>query len=112
MIFIYIFKKSYKIWQSYRLSKTRREQAIQVLQDNNVENLRKSIKLLTEAEYWPKNITVTQWGEYWKNRYQVNDGFDEFIKTLSSCFYNTAEEHNADDLSFKLLMLIKGKNKL
>ena len=54
------------------------------LQQNKVENIRESIKLLTEAEYWPKNITVTQWGVYWKNKYQVKDSFDDFVKKLSS----------------------------
>ena len=112
LIFIYIFIRSYKKWESFKFSQAKREQAIQALQDNKVESIRESIKLLTEAEYWPQNITVTQWGEYWKNKYQVNNGFDDFIETLSSYFYSASEEHNTDDLSLQLVTLIKDKNKL
>lgn len=108
-IFIYIFRLSYKKWKCFKFSQTKREQAIQVLQDNKVKNIRKSIRLLIESECWPKNITVTQWGEYWKNKYQVSNDFDIFIERLSSCFYSTSEEHNVDRLSSQLLILIKNK---
>ena len=112
LIFIYIFRISYKRWQRFKFSQAKKEQAIHILNDNKVESIRESIKLLTEAEYWPKNITVTQWGEYWKNKYQVNNGFDDFIETLSSCFYSESEKHHKDGLSLQLLTLIKNKNKL
>lgn len=112
LIFIYISRISYKKWKSFKFSQAKREHAIQALQDNKIEGIRESIRLLIESEYWPQNITVTQWGEYWKNKYRVNNGFDDFIKTLSSYFYSTSEEHNTDDLSLQLLTLIKDKNKL
>ena len=112
LLFIYIFKISYKKWEGFKFSKIKREQAILLLQKNNISNIRESIRLLSEAENWPKNITITQWGEYWKNKYKVNDGFDDFVEQLSTCFYRTAEEHNTDNLNFELLMLIKNKNKL
>ena len=112
LIFIYIFRRSYKKWESFKFSQAKREQAIQALQDKKVESIRKSIRLLTEAESWPQNITVTQWGEYWKNKYQVNDSFDNFIEKLSSYFYSASEEHNVNELSLQLLTLIKNKNKL
>ena len=112
LIFIYIFRRSYKKWESFKFSQAKREQAIQALQDKKVESIRKSIRLLTEAESWPQNITVTQWGEYWKNKSQVNDSFDNFIEKLSSYFYSASEEHNVNELSLQLLTLIKNKKKL
>jgi len=112
LIFIYIFRIGYKKWGHFKFSKTKREQAIIVLQDNKTDSIRESLRLLIEAEYWPQNITVTQWGEYWKNKYQVNDSFDDFIEELSSYFYSASEEHNVNELSLQLLTLIKNKNKL
>lgn len=112
LLFIYIFKISYKKWEGFKFLKIKREQAILLLQKNNISNIRESIRLLSEAENWPKNITITQWGEYWKNKYKVNDGFDDFVEKLSICFYGTAEARNTDNLNFELLMLIKSKNKL
>lgn len=112
LIFIYIFRRSYKSWERFKFSQAKKEQAIHVLNDNKVESIRESLRLLTEAEYWPQNITITQWGEYWKNKYQVNDGFDDFIETLSSCFYSASEKHHVDSLSLQLLTLIKNKNNL
>ena len=111
LLFIYIFKISYKKWEGFKFLKIKREQAILLLQKNNISNIRESIRLLSEAENWPKNITITQWGEYWKNKYKVNDGFDDFVEKLSICFYGTAEARNTDNLNFELLMLIKSKNK-
>lgn len=112
LLFIYIFKLSYKKWKGFKFSKIKREQAILLLQKNSINNTRESIRLLSEAENWPKNITMTQWGGHWKKKYKVNDGFDSFVEKLSTCFYSTAEAHNIDNLNFELLMLIKNKNKL
>ena len=112
LIFIYIFRIGYKKWDRFKFSKTKREQAIIVLQDNKTNSIRESIRLLIEAEYWHQNITVIQWGEYWGKKYQVNGSFDDFIEELSSYFYSASEEHNVNELSLQLLTLIKNKNKL
>lgn len=111
LVVIYLFKLFYKKWSKFDFSKTKREQALQLLQENKVENIREALKLLTESEYWKENITITQWGESWKEKYHVTNTFDAFIEQLSYCFYSTSEECKTKELSTQLALLIKNKNK-
>lgn len=112
LIFSYIFKLCLKRWRKYKFSILKREQAIECLENDNPECLREAIKLLIEAEYWPKNMTINQWGEYWKNKYKTDTTFDVFVKTLSSYFYGTSKTNTTEKLNLQLLSLIKNKNTL
>ena len=109
LIIFYASRLTYKKWKIFNFSKIKNKQAILKLQENNI---REAVKLLTEAEVWPKNITISQWGKYWRKKYQADDNFDDFIKALSSHFYSTSNEYKSVDLSKQLLILIKHKNKL
>ena len=108
-IFMYLLKLIYKKWQIYNFSKSKREDALKELQGIEVKNLKKALELLIEAEYWEKNITVTQWGKEWKNKYRTNHSFDNLVKSLSSCFYSSSEEYNIKELSLQLEHIIKNK---
>ena len=112
LLFIYVLKRSYKNWKNYKFSETKRDQAIQLLHNEKIINIRQPIRLLIEAEFWPKNITVSQWGEYWKQTYKINDDFDEFIESLSFNFYGLPKEDNTNNLRLQLLMLIENRNKV
>jgi len=112
IIFIYIIRICHANWKKFTFSKMKRKQAIQLLEDKNTENIKKAIKLLIESEHWPTNITINQWAKCWKNKYQVHHTFDEFINTLSSCFYSAADSSNTNELSLQLISLIKNKKTL
>jgi hypothetical protein len=112
LILIYALNISYKKWQRFEFSKMKRAHAIQTLaEDNNIKGVRESIRLLAEAEYWSKNITLSQWGVYWKNKYKVDKGFEILISTLSTYFYSSKESGNSNKLSSELLALIKNRKK-
>lgn len=112
LIVIYSFKQLYKKWCEFNFSKTKREKALQVLQEYKIESIREALKLLTEAEHWKENITISQWGENWKEKYHVTNNFDAFIEQLSYCFYSTSEECKTKELSAQLTLLIKNMNTL
>lgn len=112
VIFIYIFKLCRISWKKFRFSRIKREQALKLLENNNTDCINKALKLLIESEYWPKNITVNQWGEYWRSKYQVPHTFDEFTKSLSSCFYSATDSCDVNRLNLQLMSLINNKKRL
>ena len=110
----YALNTSYKTWQRFKFSKFKRQQAIQILQEdqNNLKKVRESIRLLSEAEYWPKNSSMSQWGKCWANKYQVNNDFESLINMLSAYFYNKKTNCDENELNFRLLELIQNRKKL
>ena len=79
--------------------------------ENDIKRIRESIFLLSEAEYWPKNITISQWEEYWKRKYQVSDNFEELIAEISFFLYGSNKACDTLKLSTQLLALIKERKK-
>lgn len=110
----YALNASYKIWQRFKFSKFKRQQAMQILQEDpsNIKKVRESIRLLSEAEYWPKNSSMRQWRKCWINKYQVNNDFDNLINMLSAYCYSKKSSCNANELSLRLLELIQNRKKL
>ena len=86
----YALNISYKTWQRFKFSKFKRQQAMQILQEDNsdIKKIRESIRLLSEAEYWPKNSSMSQWRKDWVNKYRVNDDFENLMNMLSAFFYS------------------------
>lgn len=101
-----------KQWKKLHKSKQKREQALQTLKNKNVNSLRKAIKLMSAAENWSQNITVIQWGKYWRNKYQVNYDFDIFISSLSACLYGESEINSTSKLCLELQSIISNQQKL
>lgn len=113
LIFIFTFKIIYIKLQRIRFSKLKRKQAICLLQKaDNLDYIRESLRLLAEAEYWPKNITIRKWSEYWREKYQVNNNFVNLINTLSSCLYSPKENYTSNELSLQLLELVNNRKRL
>ena len=114
LILSYALNTSYKTWQRFKFSKFKRQQAIQILQEDqsDLKKVRESIRLLSEAEYWPKNSSMSQWGKCWVNKYQVNNDFESLINMLSAYFYNKKTNCDANELSLRLLELIQNRKKL
>jgi len=114
LFLVYALNASYKIWKQLKFSRFKRQQAIQILQEDqtNIKKVRESIRLLSEAEYWPKNSSVRQWGECWKNKYQINNDFENMTNMLSAYFYSKKARYNANELSLHLLKLIQNRKKL
>ena len=109
----YIMKIAYKKWQQFKFSKCKREQALHILkEENNDKRLRESIRLFAESEYWPKNITISHWGNLWSGKYQTNNDFEEFIKQLTLCFYNTKNDYYSNKLNSEFINLIKNRKTL
>lgn len=111
-ILIYLFKHIYQKWMKFKSSKDKRTQALQLLKINNIEQLREAIRLQAESESWPKNITIRHWGELWTKKYRTNNNFDEFIKKLNMCFYNTKDNFYSEQLNQELITLIKNRKTL
>jgi hypothetical protein len=106
----YIINLIYKIWKRFIYSKHMREQAIQILnKEENIGRIRESIRFLAKSEHWPKNITITQFGTSWEEKYQTDDSFQLLIKDLSLCLYNTSQNYNLKSLSVRLLKLINNR---
>jgi len=90
--FLPIIKRIRAKWQQYNLSKKYRRQAIQLLESiSNKYQLKESIVLLSLAEKWPENITVSQWYEMWLGKYHKQKYDQEFILSLSNILYSETQ---------------------
>ena len=113
LILVYITKLISKKWQRFKFSKYKREQALKLLkEENNIIRLRESIRLFSESEFWPKNLTISDWGKFWSGKYQTNNDFEEFIKKLTLCFYNTRNDHYSKKLNSEFISLIENRKTL
>lgn len=110
-ILFYSGKKLYEVWQRHMYSQNKRAHAIDKLRENKgIKGIRESINLIAEAEYWPKNTTISQWAILWKNKYQVSNNFDEFISMLSAGLYGSNTK--ITELSKEFLKLVENRKKL
>ena len=76
--------------KTLKTSAENRAKALYYLQNvKNSSDIKESIHLIAEAESWPKNMTLSQWGLNWKEKYTVNNGFDDLIqKTYFNSTYH------------------------
>lgn len=101
-----VYKKALKIKNSLK----KRNNALALLaKTQSIEEVKESIKLLSDAESWPQNSTLKQWATYWSGKYKVEDNFEDFINDLSLCFYNPEKNRLQSELSLKLLQLVKNR---
>lgn len=108
---IYILLKTSLIKvKTLKTSAENRAKALNYLQNvKNSSDIKESIQLIAEAESWPKNMTLSQWGLNWKEKYTVNNGFDDLIQKTSSLFYSLENNNDLDELSLQLYNLIKNR---
>ena len=107
-LFNFIYRKAIKL----KTSKEKRTKALENLQEKiNATQIKASIRLIAEAEYWPNNMTISQWGNNWKKRYQVNDNFDDLIQKISSFLYGLETNFDLNELSSELHSLIKNRKR-
>ena len=112
-ILFYIGRKINELWLGHTYSHNKRAQAIEKLHNNNdIKKTRESITLIAEAEYWPENITISQWANLWKNKYQVSNNFEGFISVLSADLYSSNANTKTTELSRKLLNIVKNRKKV
>ena len=112
LILFYVARKSYEKWLKHKYSQCKRTQAIQILEDNGINGIRESINLLAEAEYWPKNTTLSQWAKLWGNKYQVSNDFQDLILMLSAYFYSSNSNYKSSELKLQLLNLVRNRTKI
>lgn len=112
LLLIFIFIKGRNCWQQIKFSKQKRGQALNLLlQNDNIENIRKVTQLLAEAEHWPTNTTVSQWAGFWKDKYKVDDSFENLISQLSSLLYCSEKNIDINKINQRMLALINNRIK-
>ena len=111
-VFFYLLKISNKNWKSYIYSKSKLDQAIKNLQQNGIINIRESINLIAESEFWPKNMSLSQWAKCWGRKYNVNKDFYEFMQELSNNIYSNNSNGKQYDLHSKLLNLVNTRKRI
>ena len=103
-----IYKKAIKL----KISTQKRTKALGNLQEiNNATQIKKSLQLIAEAECWPKNLTISQWGNYWEKKYQVNNGFNDLIQKISSFCYSLETNSDINELGLQLYNIIKNRKR-
>lgn len=113
IILFYLYKLARKKRDKLKYSKLKRAQALQLLNGNNeIDNVRETIRYLTMAEYWPKNISLQQWAKLWREKYKTEGDFNEFITKLSSCLYGSKTDCNIKELNNTMLNLIKDRKRI
>jgi len=112
LLLIFIFIKGRGHWQRLKLSKLYRKQALNLLQYNDsIKYIRQATQLLAEAERWPKNITVSQWAEFWQDKYKVDSRFENLINQLSSLLYSSDKDIDIKKISQQMLALVNNRIK-
>ena len=112
-ILFYAGSKIYELWQKHIYSYNKRAQVIEKLHDSkDIKETRVAIILIAEAEYWPKNITISQWAKLWKNKYQVSNNFEEFISVLSADLYSSNTNTKTTVLNKQLLNIVNNRKKV
>ncbi|MCW8986514.1 MAG: hypothetical protein OQK75_02485 [Gammaproteobacteria bacterium] len=100
----------HKKWIKIKYSKNKREQAIELLKNpDHANDIRVALQLLAQSEFWPVNLTVSQWKSLWINKYQAEEKFDILIDEISCALYSSSLEHNLTELAENLRMLINNK---
>lgn len=108
LIFV-IYKKAQKI----KHSRLKYQQAISLLNEQkNTRAIREAIRLIASAEYWVKNITLTQWCEMWSGKYKTGMDFKALCKALSDALYQSQSQHDVSKLSQQLILLLENKARL
>ena len=111
----YLFKVLHRKWSRYYLSKQLRELAIQVLQNNSeTSDIRTALKLIAKAEYWPENMSLTQWRESWSKKYKTDNTFNQLMDKISQACYSKADLNNDDltDITNEVIDVIDKRNKI
>ena len=107
-LFDFSFKKAMKL----KLSIEKRTKALDKLQEiKNTTQMKESLLLIAEAECWPKNMTISQWGNNWKKKYKVNDSFDDLMKKISYIFYSSETHNDINELGLQLYSFIKNRKR-
>lgn len=98
---------SHKKWKKLKYSKHKREQAIELLNNpSHTLDIREAIHLLSQSEFWPVNLTISQWGEMWESKYQTKSDFKILINDLSSALYSPNSSHNLNEIAENLRALL------
>lgn len=107
-LFNAIYRKTIKL----KTSNKKRTKALGYLQKiKNTKQMKESLQLIAEAEYWPKNMTISQWGDNWKKKYQVSDSFDDLMQKTSSFLYSLETNNDINELGLQLHSLIKNRKR-
>ena len=107
-LFNVLYRKSMKL----KISNEKRTKALEYLQEiKNTKQMKDSLQLIAEAEYWPKNMTISQWGNNWKKKYQVNETFDDLMQKISSFLYSLETNDDINKLGLQLHNLIKNRKR-
>ena len=50
-------------------------------------DVRAGLRMVARAESWPENLSLSEWAERWRMKYQPSPQFDETIISLSRAYY-------------------------
>ncbi len=113
IISIYVFRILYGKWKRILYSRQQRNLALQLLKNTtDKREIRKALKLIANAEYWPENISLTHWAEYWSNKYRINSDFKQLMQNISQAYYadNNLNTDNLNDIANKLIDILENRN--
>lgn len=113
ILIILLIKKCYLLWTQWKLSIERLLQAKNILKNAvGVNEIRNSIQLISAAENWPVNITLSQWQKHWSDKYITNRRFIELMSEISDLFYNNKIDISCSELSAELHSIINTKKRI
>lgn len=97
-------------WRRHQFTKLKYQQAITLLtEQESARAIRESLKLIAEAEYWNTNLTITQWCQLWKKKYQTDSDFETNCNALSNLCYQSKTGDNMRNINENLINLIVNK---
>jgi hypothetical protein len=96
-----------KLCQLVRRRRLRQAALAEIATASSAMNIRKALKLFSEAEGWPANMTLRDWARHWATRHRRSNDIDILIERLSLACYGKAPSVELDGLRRALLAQLR-----
>jgi len=106
----YTIRLIYFQWQGFQYSTAKQKEAINLLQNiSAAEDIREAIRLLSEAEYWPRNTSLSQWSHNWSEKYLTDARFSKLVNSISQVCYAQYNKDRLNNIAKELTDIINNK---
>lgn len=81
----------------------RRAALAQIAAATNMRELRQALTVVAEAEGWPGNLTLRDWGLRWRSRVAAGETMDAILQQLARACYGGEQIQDFSDIQSRLL---------
>lgn len=110
LIFYFISSNIYKLFKIRNYKNAMRNNALNILKKElKPGDIRQAVNLLSRAEGWPENISLTQWKVFWSEKYNTDSEFSQLLQQLSGLMYAGKQSESIKELANKLIAIVENR---